>query len=32
LIGLEETKYTPILNSYTKTLRPDERPRCFTRS
>ena len=32
LIGLEETKYTPILNSDSKTLRPDERPRCFTRS
>lgn len=32
LIGLEKTKYTPILNSDTKTPRRDERPWCFTRS
>jgi hypothetical protein len=32
LIGLEETKYTPILNSDTKTSRRDERPWCFTRN
>jgi len=32
LIGLEKTKYTPILNSDSKTPRRDERPWCFTRS
>lgn len=32
LIGLEETKYTPILNSDAGTPRRDERPWCFTRS